>query len=59
MTAAELVQQFGYSLQHLIAANATGLAPPVFRGNWMEAVHGHMRWYEDDGKPRQMRPQNW
>lgn len=46
-------------LQHLIVANATGLAPPVYRGNWMEAVHGRMRWFEDDGKPRQMRSKAW
>lgn len=45
--------------QHLVVANATELAPPVYRGNWMEAVHGHMRWFEDDGKPRQQRPKTW
>ena len=45
--------------QALASANATGLAPPVFRGNWMEAAHARMRWFEIDGTPRQMRPLTW
>lgn len=48
-----------YWQKHLIVANATGLAPPVYRGNWMESVHGRMRWFEDDGRPRQMRLKTW
>jgi len=46
-------------LQALISANATGLPPPVYHGDWMEAAHGRLRWFEDDGKPRQMRPKTW
>ena len=39
-----------------MAANATGLPHPVFRGNWMEAAESRLRWFEFDGSVRQMRP---
>lgn len=42
-----------------MSANATGLALPVYRGNWKEAAHGRLRWFEFDGSARQMRPQTW
>jgi hypothetical protein len=45
--------------QALIAANATGLPHPVFRGNWMEAAEARLRWFEFDGTARQMRPPTW
>jgi hypothetical protein len=45
--------------QALISANASGLPPPVHRGNWMYAAHARLRWFEPNGKPRYMRPWTW
>lgn len=46
-------------LQALISANASGLPPPIFRGNWMEGAEARLRWFEFDGTARQMRPNSW
>lgn len=43
--------------QALNGANATGLAPPVFHGNWRQAAAARMRWFALDGSPRSDRPE--
>ena len=46
-------------MQALYAANATGLAPPVFHGNWRQAAAARLRWFDTAGGPNGARPDAW
>lgn len=46
-------------MQALYAANATGLAPPVFHGNWRQAAAARLRWFDTAGGPNGARTDAW